>query len=61
MEAAMQVDLTPEEIERFIILLTVYMLRTTPEEAKDFTHPDSQLCLKLHDARKVGTVLSCQR
>jgi len=57
----MQVYLTLEEIERLIILLTVDMLRTTPEVAKDFTHPDSELCLKLHDARKVGTVLSCQR
>jgi hypothetical protein len=46
---------------RLIILLTVDMLRTTPEEAQDFTHPDSQLCFKLHDARKVGTVLNRQR
>ena len=57
----MQVYLTLEEIERLIILLTVDMLRTTPEVAKDFTHPDSQLCLKLHDARKVAIVLSRQR
>ena len=57
----MQVDLTLEEIERLIILLTLDMLRTTPEVAKDFTHPDSQLCLKFQHARKVKIVVSRQR
>ena len=48
----MEVDLTLEEIERLIILLTLDMLRTTPGVTKDFTHPDSHLCLKFQHARK---------
>jgi hypothetical protein len=48
----MQVDLEHDEIVTLITLLTEHMVKTfPPDETEDFTHPDSPLCLKLHDAR----------
>jgi len=52
MEDAMQIDLERDEIVKLITLPTDHMVKTFPEETEDFIHPDSPLCLKLHDARE---------
>jgi hypothetical protein len=48
----MQIDLEHAEIVRLITLLIDHMVKTFPDETQDFRHPDSPLCLKLHDARE---------
>jgi hypothetical protein len=52
MDIAMQIDLEHDEIVTLITLLTEHLVKTFPGETEDYTHPDSPLCLKLHDARE---------
>ena len=47
----MEVDLDREELKRLIILLTQHIVKTMPGGTEDCTHPDSQLRLKLRNAR----------